>query len=174
VLDQRENPETGRLVSTVQFVEINDEGAPIDDPKRFTIQGDLIYIEANVVQFQDEFVEQADPDRATSLCLFQRMYGEYQEPRDGFALDEVGSRPTAYARGGEMTEFERTIWQEFWDIANDPEKARRMGIRVAQKEAPAMKVLPGHTYRIMLRASGGLTIQLVDQSESTAASRPDA
>lgn len=174
VLDQQENPETGRVLSTVEFVEVNDEGAPINDPRRFTIEGDLVYVEANVVQFQDKFVEQADPDRATSLCLFQRMYGEYQEPHEGFALDEVGSRPTAYARGGEMSDFEKKIWQDFWEIANNPELAATRGVRAVQKEAPAMKVRPGNTYRVMLRASGGLTIQLVDQAESAAASRPDA
>jgi hypothetical protein len=174
VLEQRDDPDTGRVLSTVEFVEINDEGAPIDDPRRFTIEGDLVYIEANVVQFQDKFVEQADPDRATSLCLFQRMYGEYQEPHEGFALDEVGSRPTAYARGGEMTEFEEKIWQDFWEIANSPELAATLGVRAIQKEAPAMKVRPGHTYRVMLRASGGLTIQLLNQSRPAAASRPDA
>lgn len=174
VLSQQEDPETGRVLSTVEFVEINDEGAPIDEPKQYTIVGDLVYIEANVVQFDDVFVEKADPDRATSLCLFQRIFGEYQEPQEGYPLDTVGSRPTAYARGGEISEFEETIWKNFWEIANNPNLAESKGVRVVQREAPAMKVRPGNTYRVFLRASGGLTIQLVAPSEPAEAPDPDA
>jgi hypothetical protein len=174
VLDQRENPQTGRLLSTVEFVEINDENAPIDDPLEFTIEGNMVYIEAKVVQFEDEFVEQSDPDRSTSLCLFQRLWGEFQQPHEGFPIDEVGSRPSAYARGGELTDFEKTIWQNFWEIANDEEQADELGVRTIQIEAPGMQVRPGNRYRIRLRASGGLTIVLENEPGSAEPPDPDA
>jgi hypothetical protein len=169
-----EDPATGGARSTVQFIEINDEGAPIDDPKQFTIDGDIVYVEAMVVKFNDEFIEQADPDRSTSLCLFQRLWGEFQQPSEGFAIDEVGSRPTAYARGGRMSDFEKTIWQNFWDIANDATLAKEMGVRTSQIEAPGMKVRPGKVYRITLRASDGLSILPAQDDTSRAAPKPDA
>lgn len=174
VVEQGEDADTGRLLSTVEFVEINDEGAPIDEPRQFTIDGDIVYIQALVVKFKDEHVERADPDRSTSLCLFQSLWGEFQQPSEGFALDEVGSRPTAYARGGQLSDFEKTIWQRFWDIANDATLADEMGVRTSQIEAPAMKVRPGKVYRITLRASDGLSILPGREDSSAGPPRPDA
>jgi hypothetical protein len=174
VIAQREDAATGRVLTDVQFVNINDEGAPIDEPKEYTIEGDVVYIEAKVVKFRDEFVEQADPDRSTSLCLFQRLWGEYQQPIQGFPIDGVGSRPTAYARGGQLTEFEKSIWKDFWDIANDPSLAKSRGVDVANIEAPGMKVQPGKLYRIELRASGGLSIKSGQQENSGTPPAPDA
>ena len=62
-------------------------------------------------------------ERGTSLLLFKRIFGSGQRPDDGYPLDEVGSAPRAYARGGKMSDFERRIWDDFWNIANDPERA---------------------------------------------------
>jgi hypothetical protein len=174
VIDQREDAATGRPMTTVEFVNINDEGAPIDEPKQYTVEGDIVYIEAKVVKFRDEFVEQSDPDRSTSLCLFQRLWGEYQQPIQGFPIDGVGSRPTAYARGGQLTEFEKSIWKDFWNYANDPVLAKSRGIEVANIEAPGMKVQPGKLYRIEIRASGGLSIKSGQQAGSGTPPSPDA
>ena len=77
-------------------------------------------------------------------------------------LDTVGSRPAAYSRGEEMPEFEREIWARFWDFANEPDQAQRAGIRAAHGEAPFIKLRPGKTYLIDLRASDGLTIKTKD------------
>ena len=38
-------------------------------------------------------------------------------------------------------------------------KARKIGIRAAHGDAPSMKVKKGHSYRVLLRASGGLSIE---------------
>ena len=158
VLDQTTDPETEKTRSTVEFVEINDEGAPIDEPRRFDIEGDLVYVDFWIVKFDEEYVEQADVHRSTSICLFRRIFGEYQEPREGYVLDQVGSRPHAYARGGKPTEFEQSIWSDFWNIANDPDKAQAKGIRAAHGEAVATRLRKGKKYRVVLRASGGLSI----------------
>ena len=119
-------------------------------------------------------MEQADPDRSTSLCLFQRLWGEYQQPIQGFPIDGVGSRPTAYARGGQISEFEKSIWKDFWSYANDPVLAKSRGIDVANIEAPGMKVQPGKLYRIELRASGGLSIKSGQEIEPGKPPSPDA
>jgi hypothetical protein len=162
VLRQEKNADTGRLASIVEFVEVNDDGAMIDKPRQFDIDGDLVYIECLVAKFEDRFVEASDLHRATSICFFQRIFSEFQEPSDGFELDRVGTRPTAYARGREMSDFERQIWNDFWSIANDRRQAEKLGIRAAHIEAPAIKVRPDKTYRLQLRASGGLTITPID------------
>jgi len=160
VVNQEKRGEKGDLYTTVEFVELNDEGAPYTtDPARvFDIKGDLVYIDSWVVKFDDKYIEEKDLDRGTSLCIFNRIYGEQQQPIEGFPLDRRGTRPTGYARGGQETEFERKIWDDFWNIANDPVKAKEMGIRAASGESPNMRVQKGKSYRVTLRASGGLSI----------------
>jgi hypothetical protein len=93
-----------------------------------------------------------------SICLFRRIFGEAQEPRNGFVLDAVGSTPAPYRAGGTMTDLERDLWSKFWDYANNPALAGKAGIRAAHGEAPSIKLMPGKRYRISLRASAGLEI----------------
>jgi hypothetical protein len=57
-----------------------------------------------------------------------------------------------------MSDFEKQIWSEFWTIANDEKRAREMGIRALHGEAPSMKLQKGKSYRILLRASDGVSI----------------
>ncbi|MCO6454020.1 MAG: hypothetical protein J5I93_01790 [Pirellulaceae bacterium] len=163
VLDQRQDEESGRLVSDVEFAELDADGRPLDEVRQFRIVGDVVYIDNWIVKFEDKYVEQADIDRSTSLVLFRRIYGEFQEPSEGFPLDQVGSRPRAYGRE-EMSEFEQRIWDDFWNIANDEEAARQLGIRAAHGDAPFIKVKKGKSYKVLLRASDGLSIIPDDQS----------
>ena len=158
VTSQKENPETGELTTMVEFVELNDEGHPIDTPRVFPIRGDVVYIDNWIVKFDDKYVEESDIERSTSLVLFRRIFGEMQQPIEGFPLDEAGSRPRAYARGGQMSDFEKKIWGDFWSIANDEMKAKELGIRAAHGQAVSMKVQTGKSYKVQLRASDGLSI----------------
>lgn len=142
----------------VEFVELNDEGQPIETPREFRIPGDTVYIDAWVVKFDDKYVEAADLARGTSLILFKRLFGNNQKPDEGFALDREGAAPKAYQRGGKMNEFERSIFGDFWSIANDKAKAEEKGIRAAHGDAVSMKVQKGKTYKVQLRASDGPSI----------------
>lgn len=156
-VDQNKDPTTGELTTLVEFVELNDEGHPIDAPHQFRIRGDTVFLDNWVVKFDDKYVENADLERGTSLVLFRRIFGEMQQPVDGFPLDEVGSAPKAYQRGGQMSDFEKKIWGDFWAIANDPVKAEKLGIRAAHGLALSMKVQKGKSYTVQLRASDGLS-----------------
>lgn len=170
VLKQETDEETGQLFSSIEFLELNDEGAPMDEPRVFRIEGNVVYVDYWVVKFDEKYVENSDVHRSTSICLFRRIFGESQEPRDGYVLDQVGSRPNAYSRGGKPSEFEKAIWDDFWNIANDPQKAHDMGIRAAHGEAIAILLRPGKKYRVMLRASGGLSITPIAETPARRAS----
>jgi hypothetical protein len=157
-VEQAKNTE-GKVISQIEFVEVNDEGLPIGKPKRLEIEGDLVYIDYLTVKFDDKYIEQSDLDRSTALALFQRMFGEHQEPINGARLDDVGTRPTAYSRGTPMSDFEKKIWDDFWLIANDPAKARDLGIIAIHGDAPSMRVQPGKTYELDLRATGEMSFK---------------
>ena len=157
VLRQMQHPQTGQVLTEVQFQELDAAGTPIEQASRFTIAGDIVYIDYWVVKFADEFVEQGDDERGMSICMFRRIFGEFQEPRDGYTLDAFGQKPLAYGQG-QMSPFEQSIWNDFWNLANDPSRAEELGIRALHGEAVSMQVREGAQYRVQLRASGGLSI----------------
>jgi hypothetical protein len=162
VLSQQDDPNTQRPRTEIEFVEVNDEGAPVgDEPQKFTIDGDRVYIECLVAKFDDKYIEENDLDRRTAVCLFQRIFGEYQQPQDGYEIESAGSTPTSYARGGEMSELEQRIWRDFWTLANDPAKAAELGVRAAHAEAPSIKVEQGGEYELELRTTGEFTLKRV-------------
>ena len=166
VLDQEGSAAEKNLRTRASFVEINDNGEPMEKPREFTIEGDVAYVDALVVKFSDEAIAEGDPLRSTSVALFRRIFGESQRPVDGFEIDPVGTQPTAYRRGGRPSEFEEQLWQRFWEYANDPAKAKQEGVRAAHGEAPFIKLMPGKRYRVELCASGGLSVVPDDATPS--------
>jgi hypothetical protein len=157
-VDQTTDFVNGEASTLIEFVELNDEGQPIDTPRQFRIRGDVVFLDNWIVKFDDKYVQDNDLERGTSLVLFRRIFGEMQQPIDGYPLDPVGSAPRAYARGSRMSDFERRIWDDFWSIANDPAEADKLGIRAAHGQAVSMKVQKGRSYKVQLRASDGLSI----------------
>ena len=158
VISQQGSRETNDLTTQFNFVEVDQAGKPLGQPRVFNIEGDLAYIDSWVIKFGDEYVEQGDTLRATSVCLFRRVFGERQLPAEGFLLDEEGAQPTVYRTGGPMSDFEKELWSRFWDYANDPEMAKEKGVRAAHGEAPSIQLRPGRSYRIELRSSGGISV----------------
>jgi len=150
-------------IAKIRFTELSPSGDALSAGKEFEFNSDLIYVDNWIVQFDDKFVETADIDKGTSLCLFRRIFSDQQKPNDGFSLDEIGMRPQAYSRGGELSEFEKEIWSKFWDFANDKTKAEAMGIRAANGEAVSVKIRPNMSYMLQLRASGGLSIEPIQK-----------
>ena len=150
-------PETVR--TTVRFTELGEDGVPLAAGKELTLEGKTIYVESLVIQFEDRYVEQGDALRGTSLCLFRRLFGENQSPSQGVALDAAGQLPLAYGGDTGVDPLHRALWERFWDYANDPTLAKQVGVRALQGEAPFIEARVGKTYRLELRASGGLVFQ---------------
>ena len=159
VVDQHAAPDRpGGLQTAVTFQELDGQGQPLGTEQHFTLDGKVAYVDALVIKFDDSYVEQGDALRGTSLCLFRRLFGEYQQPSDGFPLDTEGQRPLPYA-GGDDPGFESRLWAHFWDYAHDPSAVSAAGVRALHGEAPYMELRPDHSYLVELRASGGLTVK---------------
>lgn len=157
VLKQEGAEKQGDLQTTLRFTEVDQQGHPLQR-REFTIQGDVVHVDGLVVKFDDRSIEEADPLRSTSLFLFKRLYGDKQKPEEGFSIDRQGAQPAAYATGRPMSDFEREIWDKFWEYANDAEKQAKAGIRAAHGQGVYQKVMPGKRYRLQLRASDGLSL----------------
>ena len=94
VLEQWTPENSDRPHTKLRFVEVDEAGQPIGEPKVMTIDGDVLYVDYWVVKFDDKFVEQGnDPLRGASICLLRRLFGEYQQPSEGQVVDAAGQRP---------------------------------------------------------------------------------
>lgn len=175
VLDVSKDPGTGEMITRVEFVEVDNDGTRLEKPRVFDVKGDVVYIDHWVVNFDDDYIERAtDLDRAMALCMFRRIYGESQKPLDGFQLDQHGSRPLSYARGGKVSELEGKIWNDFWDIANDRKRADELGIRAIHGDAVFFKAVKGKRWNLQIRASGKPTLLPAEDVETPPVNVPAA
>ncbi len=145
--------------TTVRFTELGADGEPLGPGQELTVEGKSVYVESLVIQFDERYVEQGDALRGTSLCLFKRLFGENQSPSQGPPLDSAGQLPLVYGGDTTVDPVHAALWERFWDYANDPALAKSLGVRALQGEAPYVEARVGKTYRLELRASGGLVIE---------------
>jgi len=150
---------SGTLHTTILFVEYRPDGTSIP-AKRFTIDGNMIHLDAMVVKFDGKFVEQNDPLRGHSVALFTRLYGDSQAPSGAFHVDEPGQVPEIYRDTDPIvSRFEHGLWENFWRLADEANYREAMGVRVAQGEGLWRPFEPGRLYTITLESSGGLNIR---------------
>lgn len=150
---------SGEVYSDVEFLEMTPEGQPLGKPKQFRLNGDEIRVDCWIVKFDDKYIQDSDLHRSTSLCVFKSIYGNIDGPTNAKGLEQRYSRPAAYARGSQLSEFEKKIWDDFWDISNDPRRALELGIRANHGQVNYIKAQEGLTYQVDLRASDGITIR---------------
>lgn len=156
--------EEGRPEMLVRFTEIDRAGNPVGASRDFTLSGDRLYIDCWIVSFDDKYVEEADLLRATSLCVFKSIYGDIDGPRNAHSLDaqSVSAGAPGIYRDEEQNTFEEKIWGDFWNVCNDVEKQRELGIRASYGQANYVRVEEGKVYQVQLRASGGASIHPIE------------
>jgi hypothetical protein len=149
----------GQLHTTFLFVEYRADGSELP-AKQFTIVGNEVHFDAEVIKFNDEYVKAGDPLRGHSIMLFTRVYGAHQAPADGFAIDEPGHIPQIY-RGADpkVSDFEQGLWKNFWDLYNNQAARQTLGISGLHGEGLFGQFDKNHVYTITVRADGGGDIQ---------------
>lgn len=157
VTQSRFNEETKKIETTIKFLEYDASGKPLE-PRYFTFQGNLIQFQSLVIRFQDKLVEAGDLIRGKSAYLFLKAFVLDDEKTQVFDLSETNEIPAGYKVPAVHSEYEKKIWEEFWNYALDPKARERMGIKNAQIEAPGSMFLPGTIYTIKIEHDGGLRI----------------
>ena len=157
VLDQPLDPDGEIRETTVRLIELDDRGGELAR-QEFTVPGAVVFVDAWTVRFDYERVAHADPFAGQTLVLLRRIYSDRIPPRDGQPIDTPGGIPAGYAVSDEAR-FERAVWRGFWNIATDADRARELGVRVAQGEAVYKPVKRGEAYDLVIEASGGMTLQ---------------
>ncbi|MCY3020889.1 MAG: hypothetical protein NTW87_17875 [Planctomycetota bacterium] len=168
VLEQTGNP----LTTTIKFVEVDEQHKAIGPVRKFTFSGDEVYFDSLVIKFEEPFkplneLPLKQQDLAPTLMnkaiiFFRRAFSDKQKPEDGFPLDTPGCAPEPYRHKGPPSAFEQQLWQQFWDLANDPKLAKEHGVRAAHGQAVSMKLRKDKYYVIEQRVTGDMTIRPVD------------
>ncbi len=153
--------QTGDKHMQLTFVQYQPGTEEVAFQRSMELPGEEVYVDALVVQFERHFIDENDATRGKSLLIFRRAFGDKQQPVDGvplFASAKESFIPEIARVDAAPGDFEKKIWARFWDYANDPKMAAAEGIRVAQGEAPHVKVVQGQVYKLTLRKSGGLQV----------------
>jgi hypothetical protein len=167
VLEKGISPE-GEPFLQVEFLEVDKEGKAVGSPRQFKLRGDKLYVDCWLVKFEDQYIEQADTLRAASLCVFRSIWGDLDGPNGGQSLDQRGEgdtpgAPGIYASFATANPFESQIWQDFWTVANDPQKQKSLGIRANHGQVNYVLVEQGQVYQIEARASDGVSIRPIEK-----------
>jgi len=162
VTGQDIDEQTGWVRSTTFLMNQLDETGEVTNHACLTIPGRVGFFDALVIKFDPDSVAAADPLRGHSLALLRRVYSEQLAPRDGFPLDIPGDIPPRYLIDEQPTEYERMLWDRFWDLAQDTDMADELGVRVVQGEAVYKPLFPGSMYALTLDSIGGLNLETVE------------
>jgi len=157
VLDQTPGPE-GHQRTRIRFTELDAQGDPVGEPRELALDGDEIYVDTLVIKFEDDFVTAGDALKGKALLLFRRIFSDRRRPAEGEVLDREGQIPQSYAAERAPTAFERELWARFWELANNPEEAKKRGVRALHGEAVSTRLRKDRVYSITLRSTGELTI----------------
>lgn len=73
--------------------------------------------------------------------LFRRVFSSTMRPDTGLTIDSPGRVPDIYAPRT-PSNFEKELWQRFWEIANNDKVAKEYGVRAIHGDAPYMRMQP--------------------------------
>ena len=184
VTDTGQDPETGDPLMKVLFTEVDMDGRQVGIRRIFTLQGKLLNVDCWLAKFDDRYIEQADLIRGSSLCIIRGIKGdldvELQPIDSGAAYPDPDSetsnpdnRPAIYQSMGAISDLEQKIWNDFWQVANDPGLQQELGLRAVHGQVNYIQVEAGATYQLDLRASDGGSIRRIEQPPAIALPKPD-
>lgn len=130
-------------------------------PHEIEVTGSQVYIEALVLKFDLRLVAEGDAARGTSLAMFRRAFGDEQASETGPDLDRARPPRLLEHPDAAAAATAAELWGKFWQLVDDPAQARRLGVRIAQCEAPSALMKPGQVWEVCLDAAGGLNLRKI-------------
>lgn len=147
----------GKLKTTLLFVATGRNGDNLP-PRSFTIDGDTVHVEAQVIEFRRDLVKADDALRGHAVAMFTRLFGDFQSPADAYALDPHGQIPEYY-RGVDpaVPKLEEDLWAKFWQLTTDEKLRQEMGVHVAAGKGVWNQLKPGYLYTLTIQPDGNLS-----------------
>ncbi len=154
VLESQNRDADGTIVNTVRFVQTAPENPRlIVSEQQFTVTSDVIYFDALIVKFADEFVKDG---KERALFLWRRIYGENTSPADGQLIEQPGDFPRRYESITQSLRFnhKQVFWDAIWALANDPKELSDYGLTAVFGNALYIRPIPGKVYLFKISPTG--------------------
>jgi hypothetical protein len=164
VTDVHFDEETARKFTTIKFLEYDSKGKPLT-PEYFTFSGNIIQFQSLVIRFDDIIIRNKDKLKGKSAYIFWKVFMLDGPNTQEFEISPVSKIPGGYKIESEANSYEKKLWQKFWEYALDPAKAKKVGIKNAQLEAPGTMFVPGTIYTIKIEHDGGMRIDALPLPE---------
>jgi hypothetical protein len=158
----RQDVVEGKRRTTVMLVEHDRSGKPMS-PRRFDLVGEQIHVDGKVIKFDTDAVRADDPLRGKAILLLDKIYGDATAPADAERIDTPGRIPSIYRDAQpDVSDFEQTLWNEFWSLHADESLRQSRGVRVAHGAGVFAPFQVGRRYEITLTPDGNLTLHAFD------------
>ncbi|MEM7816658.1 MAG: hypothetical protein QXZ20_01955 [Candidatus Aenigmatarchaeota archaeon] len=159
------DPKTKKTYTTIKFLEYDTTLVPLE-PRYFTFSNNIIQFQALVIRFDDFYIKRAHPLKGKSAYIFMKVFSLTKEGLEAYDINNIKEVPSGYRIFKTKNNFEKKLWEKFWDYALNPKKRTKIGAKNLQIEAPGTKFLPGFRYIIKIEHIGGLRID-VEPLETT-------
>ncbi len=141
------------------WVALNPETREKSQSSTWEVQGDKVYVDALVIKFLPRYVEAGDSQRGKGIAVFYRLFGEHQQPAEGFSLAGVSEEPWGYKVEGPLGYFEKSLMKKFWHYSNDLSAAKQEGVDCAFGEAVMIKPQRATVYTLSLAHNGAVLVR---------------
>lgn len=147
----------GKKQTRLLLVERDRSGNPLP-PRSFDVVGEQVHVDALVIKFDKELVKANDPLRGHAILLLEKIYGDAQAPAEAQRIDEPGRIPSIYKNSDpSISNYEQTLWQEFWKLADSESLRKSRGVDVAHGVGVFGNLRSDRKYIITLTPDGNVT-----------------
>ncbi len=158
LVTEQHRDEDGQLITTLLFVEETRDGRTLP-PKQIVVRGEHVYIDALVIKFEQPYLESGDALRGQSIALFDKIFGSAQTPEEATRIDTPGRIPEIYRNTDPViSQFEQSLWNQFWELARDPRQAAQAGVRVAHGQSVYGPFEPDMLYTLTIETNGNISM----------------
>lgn len=162
ILESETRDPSGKTIKTVRFVQTAPKNPKeIVSERLFTLSSDVVYFDALIVKFTDEFVKDG---KERALYLWRRIYGEDTPPANGTSIEAPGAFPDRYdAITRSLSLKNRFIfWNAIWELANDTQRLSDYGITAIFGNAVYIRPKPGKVYLFKISPTGQIYPETVN------------
>lgn len=162
----------GRSVLLLLWQEIGEDGS-LGRPLALEAIGTQVYIEGMVLKFDPARLQEGDGRSGVSVVMFRRIFGDQQTPNSALELDRTAGPPNRDSTSSDDRIATQRLWERFWELTENARLAHQLGVRVAQCEAPSVRMRTGQVWEVSLDAAGGLNLRKIsDRPVEQAVSLP--
>lgn len=157
----RQYEKDNKLYTILKFVETSrNDPSKIILQKEYTIEGDIIHFDAMIIKFSNELVLDG---KERAIYLWRRVYGENTAPSKAFPIEEEEKEPERYKDIFEKLgrKEKEVLWSSIWELSNDPNKLKKLGIEAIFGNAIYSKLKPGMVYIFRIDNTGQLSPEIV-------------